>query len=89
VDAWARLNCRKPARISEAEWRLALEAGGRFLDAWGSEATELRWTAGEKFNASTGLVWRLHGACVEALGLDGARLSDRRVVYRSEMKGGA
>jgi hypothetical protein len=33
LDAWARLNCQKPASVSQAEWRLALDDGGRFLDA--------------------------------------------------------
>ena len=40
LDAWARLNHRKPARVSEAEWRRALDDGGRFLDASRPEA---RW----------------------------------------------
>lgn len=35
LDAWARLNHQKPSSVSEAEWRLALDDGGRFLDAWG------------------------------------------------------
>ena len=36
VDASARLNCQRPTRFSEAEWRLALDDGGWFLDAWGT-----------------------------------------------------
>ena len=32
LDAWARLNCQKPFDVSEAEWRLALNDGGLFLD---------------------------------------------------------
>ena len=42
LDGWARLSHQKPFEVSEAEWRLALDDGGRFLDAWGSEAAELR-----------------------------------------------
>src|SRR5437763_13391306 len=41
LDAWARLNCQKPFRVSDAEWRLALNDGGRFLDAWGHDAAAL------------------------------------------------
>jgi hypothetical protein len=89
LDAWARLNHGKPARASDDEWRLALDDGGRFLDSWGSEAVELRWTTGELFNASAGLVWRLGGACIEALGPDHALLSDGRIVRRLETRGGA
>lgn len=89
LDSWARLNHQKPANVSEAEWRLALDDGGRFLDAWGSEAAETEWIPGELFDVSAGLVWKLAGACVEALGPDHARLSDGRIVRRSEMKGGA
>ena len=37
LDAWARLNHQKPEGVSEAEWRRALDDGGRFLDAWGNE----------------------------------------------------
>ena len=34
LDGWARLSHQKPFEVSEAEWRLALDDGGRFLDAW-------------------------------------------------------
>ena len=89
LDAWARLNCQKPARVSEAEWRLALDGGGRFLDALGTLAAELRWSAGDVFDVPReggpgGLVWRLGGERVEALGPDHARLSDGREVGRGE-----
>ena len=46
LDAWARLNHQKPAEVSEAEWRRALDCGGRFLGAWGAEAADTRWAAG-------------------------------------------
>jgi hypothetical protein len=46
LDAWARLNCQKPARVSESEWRLALDNGGLFLDAWGWGASRLAETSG-------------------------------------------
>ena len=89
LDAWARLNHQKPAAVSEAQWRLALDDGGRFLDFWGGDAAELRWTPGELFDVAAGLVWRLAGERVEAIGADHARLSDGRTLRRSEMKGGA
>jgi hypothetical protein len=84
LDAWARLNCQKPARISEAEWRLALDDGGQFLDAWGEDAAALGWTSGDLFDVKGGLVWRLCGERVEALGPDHARLGDGRTIERGE-----
>jgi hypothetical protein len=80
LGAWARLNCQKPARVSEAEWRLALDGGGRFLDAWGEDAAALGWTPGDLFDVTAGLVWRLAGERVEALGPDHARLGDGRTL---------
>jgi hypothetical protein len=82
LDAWARLNCQKPASVSDAEWRLALDDGGRFLDAWGSDAADAGWTPGDLFDVSAGLVWRMAGERVEAIGADAVRLSDGRVVMR-------
>jgi hypothetical protein len=87
LDAWARLNCQKPARVSEAEWRLALDDGGRFLDAWGADAATMKWTAGELFDAPRegrpgGLVWQLKDERVNALGEDRARLTDGRTIKR-------
>ena len=66
LDAWARLNCQKPFAVSEAEWRLALDDGGRFLDAWGCDAAEMGWTPGELFDVMSGLVWRLNGQRAKA-----------------------
>ena len=83
LDAWARLNCQKPASVSETEWRLALDDGGRFLDAWGGEAAEAGWTPGELFDVTAGLVWRLAGERVEAIGADHVRLSDGRMIRRA------
>ena len=33
LKTWARINHQKPLRVSEADWRRALNDGGRFLDA--------------------------------------------------------
>jgi len=93
LDAWARLNCRKPLRASEAEWRRALDDGGRFLDAWGSLAAEWGWTVGELFDlprgaaSDGGLVWFITGAKVEAFGPDHASLEDGRIFDRGTVGG--
>lgn len=44
LDDWAKLNHQKPARASEAEWRLALDDGGRFLID--GDGKRLNWTGG-------------------------------------------
>ena len=82
LDTWARLNCQKPFRVSEAEWRLALNDGGLFLDGWGEDAVALGWTPGALFDVASGLVWRLGGVRVGALGADHARLNDGRTIVR-------
>jgi hypothetical protein len=87
LDAWARLNCQKPASLSEAEWRLALDDGGRFLDGWGADAATMLWTASELFDVPHdgrpgGLVWQLKGERVGALGEERARLTDGRTIGR-------
>ena len=82
LDAWARLQCQKPASVSEAEWRRALDDGGRFLDAWGEDAAALGWMPGDLFDMTAGLVWRLVGERVAALRPDHARLADGRTVIR-------
>jgi hypothetical protein len=86
LDAWARLNCQKPSGVSETEWRLALDDGGRFLDAWGVEADEAGWTPSELFDVRAALVWHLKGESVEAVGADHIRLSCGRTIRRTEMK---
>jgi hypothetical protein len=84
LDAWARLNWQKPARVSETHWRLALDEGGRFLDTWGEEAAALGWTPGDLFDVAGGLVWRLGGERVEALGPDHVRLGNGQILERSD-----
>jgi hypothetical protein len=83
LDAWARLNCQKPASVSEAEWRLALNDGGLFLDAWGEDAAALGWTPRHLFDLTRGLIWLLAGERVEAFLPGHARLSDGRTIRRS------
>jgi hypothetical protein len=82
LDAWSRINHQKPAQVSEAEWRHALDDGGQFLDAGGSEAADLGWTPGELFDVTAGLIWSLGGERVEAISADGVRLSDGRTLAR-------
>jgi hypothetical protein len=81
LDAWARLQCQKPTRVSDVDWRLALHDGGLFLDAWGEEAAALGWTPGALFDVASGLVWRLAGERVEALGPDHAGQSGRALSH--------
>lgn len=87
LDGWARLNHQKPFDVSDADWRLGLDDGGRFLDAWGHDAAALGWTPGDLFDAPSksragGLVWELKGDQVTALGDDRARLRDGRTITR-------
>ncbi len=87
LDAWSRLNCQRPASVSDAEWRQAQNDGGLFLDAWGAEAAQYGWTVGDLFSIPGGcrpggLIWSLTGALVEAFGRDRARLSDGRSIER-------
>src|SRR3984893_11124532 len=44
LDAWARLQCQKPMRVSDAEWRQAIDDAGRFLDQWGDLDDSVSWT---------------------------------------------
>jgi hypothetical protein len=78
LDAWARLNCQNPASASDAEWRLALNDAGLFLDGWGADAAALGWTPDQLFDVTVGLVWRLVGARVQAIGAYHLRLDDGR-----------
>lgn len=90
ADAFARLNHQKPFPISSVEWLRVANDAGRFLDAWGTLAAELQWSAGDLFdvanmNGPGGLVWQLRGERVEALGADHARLGDGRTIMRNEV----
>ena len=63
LDAWARLNCQKPEGVTEADWRRALDDGGRFLDGFGEKAAEIGWSPGELFDVGRGL----SGTCVASV----------------------
>lgn len=84
LDAWARLNCQKPEGVTEADWRRALQDGGLFLDRHGNEAAKLGWLPGELFDVSTGLIWRLAGERVLAVGTHGVCLSNGLTLARRQ-----
>jgi hypothetical protein len=89
LDAWARLQIQKPMRVSDAEWRQAIDAAGRFLDQWGSRAVEFGWTAADLFDVPRdgkpgGLVWFLEGESVQAIGPRRMVTQDGRVFNRFE-----
>jgi hypothetical protein len=86
LDAWARLQVQKPMRVSDAEWRQAIDDAGRFLDRLGSFAVELQWTAGGVFDVPHdgkpgGLVWFLKGEFVRSLGPEHAVLGNGTRAY--------
>jgi hypothetical protein len=87
LDDWAKFNHQKPARVSDAAWRLALDDGGRFLDRWGWRAAELGWRPSELFTARAGLIWRLCGDFVVAISADQVRLECGRVIFQQETRG--
>ena len=87
LRAWAQLNHQRPGRASEPDWRQALDDGGRFLDTWGNEATELGWTTLELFDCPTGLIWRLAGERVSTIAFDHVRIGDGRILGRTTERG--
>lgn len=82
LTAWARLQTHRPFGVSSEAWQRAVVSAGLFLDRWGEDAARLGWTAGQLFDAPYGLVWRLDGGLVEALGIDHARTADGRQARR-------
>ena len=80
LDAWAGLQCQRPLSVADAEWRLAVNDAGLFLDAWGADAASMGWSTGELFDVTRGLVWRLVGDRVAALGPAHVWLADGRTL---------
>jgi hypothetical protein len=73
LDAWSRLQCQKPMRVSDGEWRQALDDAGRFLEQWRNLAAEFEWSPGDLFDAPhdgklAGLAWWLRGETVRSFG---------------------
>jgi hypothetical protein len=86
LDAWARLQCQKPAHVTVEQWRQAVDDAGRFLDQWGSVAAEFQWPPGDLFDVpggdgACGLVWFQKGEPLRALGPEHAVLGDGTRVY--------
>jgi hypothetical protein len=87
LDAWARLQVQRPETISDAEWQLAINDAGLFLDQWASLALEFVWTAGDLFDVPRhgklgGLVWFLNGESVRSLGPEHAVMDSGLVSLR-------
>lgn len=81
LDAWARLQCQRPLSVSQDRWRTAINDAGLFLDAWGEQAAEYRWSAGELFDVPRdgvrgGLVWFIEGSRIATLSEQHARTAD-------------
>jgi hypothetical protein len=80
LDAWARLQCQKPMRVSDAQWRQAINDAGRFLDQWGKLADSFGWSPGDLFDVprdgAMGLAWWLQGKTVNAFGPEHACAGD-------------
>ncbi len=55
-----------------------------FCDLFGCEGAALGWTPGELFDVAAGLVWRLAGERVHAIGAEHVRLEDGRTIARSK-----
>jgi hypothetical protein len=64
------------------DWRRALQGGGRILDVFGHETAKLGWRPGELFDVRSGLIWRLSGERVLAVGGDGVRLRNGLTLHR-------
>jgi hypothetical protein len=73
LDAWARLQVRQPATVTETQWRQAIESAARFFGQWGKLAADFGWMPGDIFDIPTsdgcsGLIWWTAGRTVTALG---------------------
>jgi hypothetical protein len=73
LDGWARLQCQRPAGVTESRWRQTIEDAGCFLDNWGQLAATFGWAPDDLFAAPDnrgrrGLAWWLNGRNVTALG---------------------
>jgi hypothetical protein len=91
LDAWVRLNCQKPMRVSEADWRRALDDGRHFFDTWGWVCRSgWEWPPDELFEAPCvdsggGLIWRLQGRTVVSYGPDYVRMNNDSVILREDV----
>jgi hypothetical protein len=47
LDASLRVQVQRPFEIDEARWRQTIDDRGRFVDQWGSLASEFGWMPGD------------------------------------------
>ncbi len=93
ADALTDIAAQRPGGVSRADWLQTIDAGGRFLDDWGSVAVEFGWTPGNLFDtprdggSQGGLVWFLNGEDVRALGPEHAVTVSGRVYDRGPAPG--
>ena len=82
LAAWARLNHQKPVEVSEAQWRLALDDGGQFLNAWVNEAARYRLDGRRVVRAPGRPCLVSSYNRVEEMSENSARVSGRRFFLR-------
>jgi hypothetical protein len=84
LRGWAMLQTYPPLGVSPETWQGVVNDTGRFLDRWGREADRFGWSSDELFQQPHGLVWKLSGGRVEALGINHARMDGGRLLARRE-----
>jgi hypothetical protein len=81
ASAWAAFQMRKPGPVAEADWRLAANDAGCFLDEWATLALGFGWRPSDIFGPD-GLAWFCAGERVRALGPENAITASGRVFTR-------
>ena len=81
ADAWAAFQIRKPGHALAGDWYRAVDAAGRFLDAWAGLALDFGWEPKDIFGPR-GLAWFCTGERVRALGPDNAITASGRIFTR-------
>jgi hypothetical protein len=81
---WARLQVKRPAIVSDDQWRLAVNDAGLFLDRLGAQGVQFGWSPADLFDVPRegkqgGLIWFLRGDRVRALGPEHAVTESERV----------
>ena len=81
AEGYARLcTMSRPSNVSEARWRQAVDAAGRFVDSWAAKASALGWSALDIFGVdclkpvdalyTAGLIWLLQDKQIVAISAD-------------------
>jgi hypothetical protein len=86
AGAWAAFQMQRPQHRTEAEWLLALDDAGRFLDDWASLALDFGWQPDDIFGQD-GLAWFGAGERVRALGPENAITVSGRIFTRARSCG--